>query len=131
MRPTPVILVADDDKDFREVVVAKLNAKGFITKTASDGDDAVKTARSVMPDLILMDVDMPSKDGITATSELQQDPHTKGIKIIFLTNLGDASWPQSAEINRRLAQQAGAVDYVKKGIDLEALVARIHEKLGQ
>jgi len=127
-RSLPLILVADDDKDFREVLVAKLKSKGFPTKTASDGVEAIKTAKESMPALILMDVEMPNKDGIAATFDLQQDPHTKDIKIVFITNLGD-SWPAVTEVNRRLAQQMGAVDYFKKGGDLDVLIERIRAKL--
>lgn len=127
-RPLPLILVADDDKDFREILVAKLKSKGFPTKTASDGAEAIKVAKEAMPALILMDVEMPNKDGIAATFELQQDPHTKNIKVVFITNLGD-SWPAVTENNRRLAQQMGAVDYFKKGGDLDTLIERIREKL--
>jgi two-component system alkaline phosphatase synthesis response regulator PhoP len=128
-RGVPYILVADDNKDFREVLVAKLKAKGFTTKTASDGREAVTIAKKTLPDLVLMDVEMPHKDGVEATLDLQQDPHTKQIKVLFISNLGD-SWPQVTEVNRRLAQQMGAVDYFKKGGDLDELVMKIHEKLG-
>ncbi len=129
MRSIPLILVADDNKDFREILVAKLKAKGFSVKVASDGEEAVKVAKEYLPDLVLMDVQMPRKDGIAATLDLQQDPHTKEVKVIFISNLGD-SWPAITEVNRRLAKQIGAVDYFKKGGNLDALVHKIHEKIG-
>lgn len=129
-RSLPLILVADDDKEFREILVAKLKSKGFPTRTAGDGNEAVKIAKESMPALILMDIEMPNKDGIAATFDLQQDPHTKNIKIVFITNLGD-SWPAVTEVNRRLAQQVGAVDYFKKGGDLDSLIERIRGKLAE
>lgn len=125
----PFILVADDDKDFREILASKLKSKGFAVKTASNGKEALKIARESTPALILMDVEMPEKNGIEVTFELQQDPHTKNVKVMFVSNLGD-SWPAIADVNRRLAQQVGAVDYFKKGGDLDELVMKIHEKLG-
>lgn len=125
----PFILVADDDKDFREILASKLKSKGFSVKTASNGKEAVKMAREGSPALVLMDVEMPEKNGIEATLDLQQDPHTKNIKVLFVSNLGD-SWPAIADVNRRLAQQIGAVDYFKKGGDLDDLVMKIHEKIG-
>lgn len=128
-RSVPLILVADDDKDFREIIVAKLKSKGFNLKTANDGADAVKIAKELLPDLVLMDVQMPKKDGIAATLDLQQDPHTKGVKVMFISNLGD-SWPAITDVNRRLAQQIGAVDYFKKGGNLDTLISKIHEKIG-
>jgi CheY-like chemotaxis protein len=130
MRSVPLVLVADDNKDFREILVGKLKSKGFGVKTASDGEEAVKFAKELLPDLVLMDIEMPHKDGIAAMFDLQQDPHTKNVKIIFVSNLGD-SWPQVTEVNRRLAQQVGAIDYFKKGGDLDELVLKIHEKLGR
>lgn len=125
----PLILVADDDKDFRDIIVDMLHKKGFQTKTASNGDEAVRIAKEAHPPLILMDVQMPGKDGITAMTELQQDPHTKNIKVLFLSNLGDASWAATTEINRRLAKQVGATDYFKKGGNLEVLVDHIRQHL--
>lgn len=124
----PTILVADDDKDFREILAAKLKSKGFVVFVASDGNEALKVIREKLPSLVLMDVQMPNKDGITTMFELQQDPHTKGIKVMFVSNLGD-SWPAVTEVNRRLAQQVGAVDYFKKGGDLDVLVDQIRQKL--
>ena len=130
MRSTPLVLVADDDKDFREIITAKLKSKGFAVKTASDGADAVMMAKELLPDLVLMDVEMPNKDGVAATLDLQSDPHTKGVKVMFISNLGD-SWPAITEVNRRLAQQIGAVDYFKKGGNLDMLIGKIHQKIGQ
>lgn len=129
-RSTPLILIADDDKDFREILVSKLSAKGFSIKTASNGAEAVKIAKKILPDLILMDVEMPDKDGVAASLELQQDPHTKNIKVVFVTNLGD-SWPAVTEINRRLAQQFGVADYFKKGGDLDVLIEKIRDRLAE
>ncbi len=129
--PLPLILVADDDKDFRQILVDFLSAKGFPTKTASNGEEALATARALHPTLILMDVDMPKKDGIQATIELQQDPHTKNIKVMYLSNLGDANWATMTEVNRRLAQQIGAVDYFKKGSNLELLLTAIRQHLAR
>lgn len=126
----PLILIVDDDKDFRELLAAKISAKGFIVKTASGGNDGIAMAKKYGPGVILMDVDMPDKDGIAVTQELQSDPHTKNIKVIFVSNLGDA-WPQVAEQNRRLAQQIGAVNYFKKGGDLDVLVEKIRETLAR
>lgn len=125
----PVVLVADDDKEFRDLIVDVLTSKGFQVKTASNGQEVVDAARELMPGLILMDIDMPKKNGFEATFELQQDPHTKNIKIMYLSNLGDTSWAANAEINRKLSQQIGAVDYFKKGGDMNVLVDRVRQYL--
>ena len=124
----PLVLVADDDKDFLELIGAKLKAKGLNYQTVKDGVETVSKARELNPALILMDVDMPKKDGIEATFDLQDDPTTKNIKIIYLTNLGDPS-PSVAEINRRFSKEIGAIDYFKKGGDWEILMTKIHDIL--
>ena len=128
MATLPLVLIVDDEKDFRELLAAKLTSKGFSVKTASSGNDGLAMTKKYDPPVILMDVDLPDKDGIAVTLELQSNPKTKHIKIIFISNLGD-SWPQVAEINRRLAKQIGAVNYFKKGGDLDALVEKIRETL--
>ncbi len=126
---SPVILVADDDKDFRQILTDFLTAKGFQVKTASNGEEALATARELHPGLVLLDVDMPKKDGFQVTFELMQDPHTKGIKIMYLSNLGETNWGKAAEVNRRMAKQIGAVDYFKKGGNLEHLLTSVREHL--
>lgn len=126
----PLILIIDDDKDYCEVLSAKLNAKGFAVKVAHNGDDGVALARKHSPALILMDVDMPGKNGIATTLDLKQDPQTKTIKVIFVSNLGDA-WPEVTEINRKLALQVGAENYFKKTSDLDSLVEKIRTVLAE
>lgn len=130
MAIVPLILIVDDDKDYREILAAKLTSKGFAVKTARDGNECIEMAKKHNPALILMDVQMPNKDGIAATLDLKQDPHTKNIKIIYVTNLGDAS-PGVKALNRGFAQQIGALNYFKKGGDLEVLIEKIRQTLAQ
>lgn len=130
MATVPLILIVDDDKDFAEILRAKMSAKGFAVKVAHNGNDGVEMAKKHQPALILMDVQMPGKDGIAATLDLKQDPHTQNIKIIYVTNLGDAS-PAGTNLNRSFAQQIGAANYFKKGGDLDILVEKIRETLSQ
>lgn len=124
----PLILIVDDDNEYRDILAAKLVSKGFAVKTAHDGNEGVEMAKKHNPALILMDVQMPNKDGIAATLDLKQDPHTKNIKIIYVTNLGDAS-PGVTALNRNFAQQTGALNYFKKGGELDILVEKIREAL--
>ena len=128
MTTVPLILIVDDNKEYRDIFSAKLASKGFAVKTANDGNAGVEAAKKYNPSLILMDVQMPGKDGISATLDLKQDPRTKHIRIIYVTNLGDAS-PGITEINRGFAQQIGAENYFKKGGDLDALVEKIRQEL--
>lgn len=130
MNNLPVILIVDDEQDFRDIAEVKLVSKGFVVKTAKNGKEAIELAKTIKPDLILMDVQMPEKDGIQTTIELHSDPQTSGIRIIFLTNLGD-TWPSVTEINRKFAQEIGAMDYFKKSGDYEVLVEKIREALAK
>src|SRR5688572_9743023 len=87
----PLILAVDDDRDFLEIIQAKLESQGYRVITATDGNDAVAKAKSAKPAIILMDVEMPHKDGVATTLTLHADPLTSHIPIIFLTSLGDSS----------------------------------------
>jgi CheY-like chemotaxis protein len=124
----PVLLSIDDDKDFQEVLSAALNSRGFTVQTANAPEKGISMAKELKPDLILMDVQMPGKDGIATASEILENPHLKHLKIIFLTNLGDAG-PMAAEINRKFAEQIGAVGYFKKGGDFNKLASEIKRLL--
>ena len=117
------ILVVDDDKDFLEVIKDKLSVFGFKISTACSGDEAIQLVNTKRPALILMDVQMPEKDGIDTTQEIHANPKTKDIKIVFLTSLGTSF----ADLDKHFATQVGAVDFFKKGGDLDALVAKIKE----
>ncbi|MDO8602007.1 MAG: response regulator [bacterium] len=130
MQNLPTVLIIDDEKDFRDIAVARLTSRGFAVKTAANSKEGIELARTIKPDLILMDVQMPDKDGIQATIEMHSDPQTTGIPIIFLTNLGD-NWPSVAEINRKFAKEIGAMDYFKKSGDYDTLVEKIREALAK
>lgn len=128
MGTQPLILIIDDEQGFRDIAEAKLSSKGFSVKTATSATEGIELAKKVKPDLILMDVQMPDKDGIQATIELNENPLTAGVKIIFLTNLGD-TWPSVTEINRKFAQEIGAIDYFKKSGDYDVLIEQIKTAL--
>jgi two-component system alkaline phosphatase synthesis response regulator PhoP len=125
---TPLILIVDDNKEYREILSDKLISKGYAVKIACDGNEGVVMAKKLLPSLILMDVQMPNKDGISATLDLKQDATTKDIKIIYVTNLGDAN-PSITNLNRGFAQQIGADNYFRKGGELDILVDKIRQSL--
>lgn len=128
MGTSPLILIIDDEKDFRDIAEAKLTSKGFAVKMATGAKEGIELAQKIKPDLILMDVQMPDKDGIQATIELHENPQTAGIRIIFLTNLGD-TWPSVTEVNRKFAKEIGAIDYFKKSGDYDTLIEQIRKAL--
>jgi len=112
------ILVVDDEPDALELVKVNLSNAGFFVATAEDGDEALKKARSLSPDLILLDVMLPQVDGLEVCKILRRDDATRDIPIIMLT-------ARTAEIDRVLGLELGADDYVTKPFSPRELVLRV------
>lgn len=123
------ILIIEDSQDFLEILSTKLKKEGFNIVTAENGELGVKAAKVENPSLILMDVQMPVMNGIDAFYKLKEDPATKDIKVVFLTNYGepskDATW-----LDDKFAREIGAQDYIKKTDDLDSIVKSIEKALG-
>ena len=116
------ILIVDDEPDITEFISYNLKGKGYLTATARDGGEAIKKAKDFRPDLILLDIMMPNKDGIQTIKELRQMPEFEETAIIFLTALGD----EKSEIE---GLKVGADDYIAKPIKPELLATRIRRSL--
>jgi two-component system alkaline phosphatase synthesis response regulator PhoP len=116
------ILIVDDEPDIVQFLQYNLKAKGYLTTTAGDGAEAIRKAKEFKPDLILMDVMMPYKDGLTAVKELRQIPGFEDTAIILLTALSD----EKSEIE---GLKIGADDYIAKPIKPELLATRISAAL--
>lgn len=112
------ILIVDDEPDILEFITYNLKTKGYLTATAQDGAEAIRRAKDFRPDLILLDVMMPNKDGIQTIKELRQMPEFEDTAIIFLTALSD----EKSEIE---GLKVGADDYIAKPIKPELLLTRI------
>jgi two-component system phosphate regulon sensor histidine kinase PhoR len=117
------ILVADDAPDNLTLVARYMKNEGYSYLTACNGVEVLEKARLEMPDLILLDVNMPEKDGFTALQELRADPEISHIPVIILT----AARPNPDDIQWGLS--LGADDYVTKPFDKRELLARIRTKL--
>ncbi len=124
MAEQPLILVVDDEPDFREIFGAKLTAEGFRVETAENGHVALDKLSKIKPDLVLMDVKMPVMDGATTVLKMKDDPNLMKIKVAFLTSLGDPRL-EMQEINKHFSAEFGAQGYLKKTDDLETLVEKI------
>jgi len=124
MREHPLILIADDDPDFKEILSAKLLASQFEIAEASDGAEAITKAKSLVPDLVIMDIQMPNVNGTEAVLELKHSPETKNIKVIFFSSL-IYPWPGIKSDNPQFAQELGAVTFLKKSDDLEKILATV------
>lgn len=112
------ILVVDDEPDALDLVAFNLKQAGLDVVTADDGAAALKRAREVVPDLILLDLMLPEVDGLDVCKQLKRDPATAAIPIIMLT-------AKAAEIDRVLGLELGADDYVTKPFSPRELVLRV------
>ena len=84
-RSRPVIVVADDDRDTRELYRACFDLSGYHTAEAADGGQALMMARRLLPDVLLTDLVLPDIDGFSVARALKEDPATAGISVILLT----------------------------------------------
>lgn len=114
--------MVDDNPTNLEVLRVRLNAQGYEVVTAVDGEDALKRAREVEPDLVLLDVMMPKLDGISVVKELKQDSALRFTPIILVTAKSD-----TRDIVNGL--EAGGDDYLTKPFEHAALVARVRSLL--
>ena len=116
------ILVAEDERDIRELIAFTLRLGGFEVEEATNGMEAVEKARQLCPDLIIMDVRMPKMTGYEACQELKETDETRDIPIVFLSAKG-----QKAEIKQGM--KLGAVDYIIKPFEAEMLPKQMAEIL--
>src|SRR5271169_2551843 len=116
------ILVVDDEPDVLDLVTYNLTQAGFQTDTAVDGAEALRKARSTIPDLILLDLMLPELDGLEVCKLLRRDSKTSAIPIIMLT-------ARASEMDRILGLELGAVDYVPKPFSPRELVLRVKKRL--
>ncbi len=120
----PLVLIVDDEPDFREIFKIKLSSAGIRVETAANGKEGVQKAKQLKPNLILMDMKMPIMDGAQALMKLREDPETKDMNVVFLTSLGDPR-EEMQELNRRFSKELGAKGYLRKTDDLDALYQQI------
>jgi CheY-like chemotaxis protein len=116
------ILIVEDNENNRSLLRDLLTFYGYEIAVASDGQEGVALAREVMPDLILMDIQMAGMDGMTACSILKGDPATSGLKIIALT-----SFAMQGDKEKFLA--AGFDGYLSKPISTRELPGLVRQWL--
>jgi CheY-like chemotaxis protein len=113
------ILVVDDDPDLVETVAMMLESKGCEVGRAYDGVEAEASIKERRPDLIVLDIMMPRKDGYVLCSELKADDDTKDIPVILLTAVGEAV--PTTTYTHRDGMATEADEYIPKPIDTESL----------
>ena len=122
MPDKPLILIADDEEDVRDLVGMNLRRAGYLTEEASDGIEAVAKATRYIPDAIVLDVMMPGRDGFRVCQELRAEEETKNIPIIMLTARGQTQ-------DRITGFEKGADDYLGKPFSPKELVLRVQALL--
>jgi len=121
------ILLVDDDPDFLEAVSLILKPKKFDVVTAYDGMEGLKKAKSEKPDLIVLDVMMPEKDGYAVCKELKSSPQMSHIPVLLLTAV--ASHVPTTRYTQEMGLETEADDYLDKPVEPEVLVKRIEALL--
>ena len=116
------VLVVDDEPEAVELLEFNLSQAGYAVVTAADGAEALKKARSALPNIIILDLMLPEIDGLEVCKMLRRDPATAAIPIIMLT-------AKAAEIDRILGLELGADDYITKPFSPRELVLRIKKVL--
>ncbi|HEY8597511.1 MAG TPA: response regulator transcription factor [Thermomicrobiales bacterium] len=116
------ILVVDDEEHIRQLLSMYLVKEGFAVETATDGRTALSRVNAIKPDLVVLDLMLPTLDGWGVCRELRRSPHTEGLPIIMLTARDDL-------IDRVLGLELGADDYLTKPFNPHELVARVRAVL--
>lgn len=115
------VLIADDDPEILTLLSIRLTKRGYTVLEAADGLQTLQVARSRHPDLVLLDVMMPGKNGWEVARELRSDPSLADIGIVMLTAIGE-------KVNEMTSPLYGADDFIDKPFnfdDLEKKIARV------
>ena len=121
VEPQFLILVVDDSADNVAVISLDLQHQGYRVVTASNGEDAVNVAAQMLPNLILMDINLPSLDGLGATRRIRETEALRDVPIVAITAFGTEGF-------QRAAYDAGVAGYLTKPLDFDRmhqLIARL------
>ena len=116
------ILIVDDDRQNRQLLEVMLATEGYVIQTASSGEESLEKVEQQIPDLMLLDLMMPSMDGYEVAERLKAGKMTRSIGIIIVTSLND----RQARLH---SQRAGADDFLTKPVDRTELLLRVRNLL--
>lgn len=117
-----IVLIAEDDRDIRELVVTKLSGAGYRVIAVADGVSAVHAIREQLPDIALLDVMMPGSSGLDVIGKLRTDERTTAVPIILLS-------AKSQDFDVQTGLASGAADYIVKPFSPRELVERVEAVL--
>lgn len=118
------ILLVDDDKDLREIMTTKLKAANYEVFEAVDGEEGLAKVQELLPDLLILDINMPKLNGITMFSKIKADPNLAHLKVLFLTSYGEPQ-TEAAWLDKKFAKEIGAMGYIKKNDDLDKIISQV------
>ena len=121
------VLLIDDDPDFVAATKIVLESKPFQVITALDGDEGLKKAREQKPDVIILDVIMPTKDGFDVCVQLKKEPELADIPVIMLTSFAQRVGDTSISVGKGLTIEAD--DYIDKPVNPNELIRRVERLL--
>ena len=116
------ILIVDDERDLVETMTFRLEASGYEILKAYDGQEGLKKIREEKPDLVLLDVMMPLKDGYQVCQEVKNDEKIRNIPVIMLT-------AKSQESDKSVGESVGVDDYLTKPFQSHELLEKIEKFL--
>jgi two-component system phosphate regulon response regulator PhoB len=119
-QPEKLILIIDDDKDFQTILKVTLNQSGYNVKSLFDGQIAPAIDEQPVPDVILLDVDLPYANGVEVGKQLKSHASTKDVPVIMVS-----ANPYVDE----LCREVGAADYVQKPFTLKTLIQKVQATL--
>ncbi len=118
------ILIVDDEQDIVESLKFVLEVSGYTCYTAYNGEDGLKLAKELLPDLIILDVMMPKINGYKISRLLKYDNKYKDIPIIMLT-------ARSQTEDKLIGEETGVNEYITKPFELDQIVKKVEEYIGQ
>ena len=116
------VLIVDDEQDIVESLKFVLEAEGYECFTAFNGEDGLKSAKEILPDLIILDIMMPKMNGYKISRLLKFDTKYKDIPIIMLT-------ARSQEEDKLIGEETGTDEYITKPFELDFVVGKVNEYL--
>ena len=116
------ILIVDDERDIVETLSFMLKAKGYEVNVANDGEDGLKLAKEIMPDLIILDVMMPKINGYKIARLLKYDNKYKHIPIVMVTARGQ-------DTDKLIGEETGVDEYITKPFEFEEVLDAVNKYL--
>ncbi len=118
------VLIIEDEQILLTLLVRKLKEEGYEAMGAYDGEEGMKKVREFMPDLVLLDIVMPRKDGFTVMEEMQADEKLKNIPVVIISNSG-----QEVELDK--ARELGVKDWlIKTEFDPKEVIEKVKKQIG-